>query len=65
MTRAAKYGVTAIMLVIYDVYWRQTQRPELPWHSFGPVRDFDRRYEAVYVFRKVIDEGRRLMRSVA
>lgn len=38
---------------ILDVYWRQTQRPELPWHAFGPVRDFDKRFEAVYIFRKV------------
>jgi len=41
------------LVEILDVYWQQTQRPELLWHSFGPVRDFDRRFEAVYVFKKI------------
>jgi hypothetical protein len=35
-----------------DVYWFDTSRPELPWHSFGPKTDFDRRFEGVYIFKK-------------
>jgi len=34
-----------------DVYWFDTSRPE-PYHSFGPIVDFDRRFEAVYIFRR-------------
>ncbi|MDA2916238.1 glycosyltransferase family 39 protein [Nitrospinae bacterium AH_259_B05_G02_I21] len=35
-----------------DAYWRQTQRPELFWHSFGPKTDFDRDRLGVYIFRR-------------
>lgn len=35
-----------------DVFWFDTSRPELPRHRFGPVVDFDRRFEAVYIFRR-------------
>jgi 4-amino-4-deoxy-L-arabinose transferase-like glycosyltransferase len=35
-----------------NVYWRNMTRPELPWHSFGPVKDFDERIEAIYVFQR-------------
>jgi hypothetical protein len=37
---------------ILDVYWQDTHRPELPWHSFGAKTDFDRRSEAVYIFKR-------------
>jgi hypothetical protein len=40
-----------------DVYWEDTQRPELPWHSFGPKTAFDRHSEAVYIFKRVTDGG--------
>jgi hypothetical protein len=36
-----------------DVYWGDTQRPELPWHSFGAKTDFDRDTDAVYIFKRV------------
>lgn len=35
-----------------QVYWAQTQRPELPWHSFGPKRDFDPKTEGVFIYRR-------------
>jgi len=35
-----------------DVYWFDRSRPELPLHSFGPVEDFDRAWEGVYIFRR-------------
>lgn len=37
---------------VLDVYGGETQRPELPWHSFGPRQDFDRRSQAVYIFQR-------------
>jgi 4-amino-4-deoxy-L-arabinose transferase-like glycosyltransferase len=45
------------LVEILDVYWDDTNRPELPWHSFGAKTDFDRRSEAVYVFKRVADGG--------
>jgi 4-amino-4-deoxy-L-arabinose transferase-like glycosyltransferase len=39
------------------VYWRQTQRPELFWHSFGPKTDFDLRTEAVYILKRTGGES--------
>jgi hypothetical protein len=41
-----------------DLYWKQTQRPELPWHSFGPRTDFDQQWEKVYIYRR---RGRKLL----
>jgi hypothetical protein len=41
------------LVKILDVYWRDTHRPELPWHSFGPKRDFDPHSEAVYIFKRM------------
>jgi len=35
-----------------DTYWDDGTRPELFWHTFGPVSDFDRNTEAVFVFRR-------------
>ncbi|HEX8235076.1 MAG TPA: glycosyltransferase family 39 protein [Abditibacteriaceae bacterium] len=37
-----------------DVFFEQTQRPEIPWHSFGPHRNFDRTQNAVYIYRRVL-----------
>jgi 4-amino-4-deoxy-L-arabinose transferase-like glycosyltransferase len=39
---------------LLDVYGVNTTRPELPWHSFVPVTDFQRETDAVYVFKKSI-----------
>ena len=35
-----------------DVYWQDMSRPELPWHNFGPKKDFDRNTEAVYIYKR-------------
>jgi hypothetical protein len=35
-----------------DVFYEQTHRPEIPWHSFGPHRTFDRSENAVYIYRR-------------
>jgi hypothetical protein len=35
-----------------DVFYEQTHRPEIPWHSFGPHRHFDRGKNAVYIYRR-------------
>jgi len=37
---------------VLDVYWAQTQRPELEFHHFGPVRDFRPDSEGVWVYRR-------------
>jgi hypothetical protein len=42
-----------------DVYWAQTQRPELPWHSFGPVTRFDPLTDAIYIYRRQHSAGGR------
>jgi len=39
---------------VLNVYGDDTTRPELPWHSFGPITDFSRESEAVYVLKKTI-----------
>ena len=39
------------------VYWRQTQRPELFWHSFGPKTDFNRQTQAVYILKRTGGES--------
>jgi 4-amino-4-deoxy-L-arabinose transferase-like glycosyltransferase len=43
-----QYVPTAILAV----YFRDTHRPEIMWHSFEPKTDFDHRTEAVYIFRR-------------
>ena len=48
-TAASRYELAATL----DVYCADTQRPELAYHSFGPVRVFDRRSAGVYVYRAV------------
>ncbi len=40
------------LATVLNVYWDATQRPELPWHHFGPRTDFDLNSEAVYIFRR-------------
>jgi hypothetical protein len=40
---------------VLDVYFADTHRPEIMWHSFGPRRRFDRQSEAVYIFRRSAD----------
>jgi hypothetical protein len=47
--RGARYqGIAAI-----DHYWRDVHRPELFWHSFKPISEFDRREKAIYVLRRI------------
>jgi len=40
-----------IQMPSLDVYCYDPQRPELHLHSFGPVVDFDRQMESVYILR--------------
>jgi len=47
-TTAFRYAIAAVL----PVYWNETQRPELPWHTFGPNRDFNKNSEAVYVLKR-------------
>ena len=38
--------------VMLDVFCSQTQRPELHWHNFGPLRDFDPHLFGVSILRR-------------
>ena len=40
------------LVKILPICWKQTQRPELVWHSFGPEPRFDPDTEAVYIFKR-------------
>lgn len=33
-------------------YWYDLSRPELFWHAFGPIEEFDRNTEGVYIFAR-------------
>lgn len=35
-----------------DAYWYDLTRPELFWHAFGRIDNFDRNTEAVYIFAR-------------
>jgi len=35
-----------------DVFWYATHRPELMWHRFDPVREFDKKNQGVYSYRR-------------
>jgi hypothetical protein len=50
------------LVELIDVYWEDTHRPELPWHSFGAKTDFDRDVDAVYIFKRV--ENRQLVQDI-
>ncbi len=39
------------------IYWDQTTRPELLWHSFRPVTRFSSETEAIYIFRRAAPNG--------
>jgi hypothetical protein len=34
-----------------DFFWKDMHRPELFWRAFGPITTYDRRSEAIYVFK--------------
>ena len=37
---------------VLDVLWFDTSNPDFQAHTFGPVTDFDRRTDSVYVFKR-------------
>jgi hypothetical protein len=41
------------LVKVLDIYGDDTTRPELSLHSFGPKTDYNRKNEAVYVFKKI------------
>lgn len=45
------------LVKVLDVYWLDTARPELQWHSFRPKTDFNRQSEAVYIFERFSDKA--------
>lgn len=44
------------LVSVLDIYAGATHRPELPWHTFGPKMQFDRRTDAVYIFQRTEKE---------
>lgn len=44
------------LVAVEAVFGEQTQRPELFWHSFGPIAGFDPRREGVWILRKRMQE---------
>ena len=40
------------LVKVLDVYWGQTQRPELLWHNFGPLKTFNKQTESVFIFKR-------------
>ncbi len=47
-SRGADYRLEHVL----DIYWDDMTRPEIYWHSFPPIEDFDRQLKAVYVYRR-------------
>ena len=45
-------GVPYRLVAVLDHYWRELHRPELIWHRFTPMTEFDRNREAIYIFRR-------------
>jgi hypothetical protein len=47
--RGVEYQPSATL----DIFWFWSHRPELIWRSFDPIPHFDRKLDAIYVFRRV------------
>lgn len=47
-----------------DVFFNDTQRPEIFWHSFGPRTDFDRKTSAVYIFKRLSSSPEKEQKAV-
>jgi len=41
------------LVQILDVFSFDTSRPELFWHTFGPIENIDTRKDGVYIFRQI------------
>ncbi len=41
------------LIKVLDVYWFDKTRPEIMLRTFRTIKDFDRQFEAVYVYRRV------------
>jgi hypothetical protein len=50
-------GLDYSLVATLDCYWQDVHRPELFLRSFEPIREFDRRTEAIYVFRRSSANG--------
>lgn len=45
-------GLRYDLAATIDHYWRDMHRPELFWHTFKPIRNYNRQNEAIYVFKR-------------
>ncbi|HUB65948.1 MAG TPA: hypothetical protein VL981_00525 [Candidatus Methylacidiphilales bacterium] len=41
------------LVTTIPVFWKDCYRPELIWHKFEPIRNFDLQKQAVYIFQRV------------
>jgi hypothetical protein len=41
------------LIQVLDVFWLDRTRPEMMLRNFRTIKNFDRRSEAVYVYRRV------------
>ncbi len=46
-------GMDYQFIQVLDVYWEDPTRPEIMFHPFRTIKDYDRRSAAVYVYRHV------------
>jgi len=45
--------VTYEQVATINVFWRDLYRPELFWHIFKPITNFDTNSQAVYIFQRI------------
>ena len=49
----APQGTDYRLIEVLDIFWLDLTRPEIFWRSFRPIEDFDRKSDAVYVYRRI------------
>jgi hypothetical protein len=56
LNKLEEQGTHYQLVKILDVVWNDLNRPEVFWRYFQPVRRFDRKLEAIYVYRRKMPE---------
>lgn len=49
----ARQGIAYELAETLDVFYDDATRPELFWHAFSPITEFDKNSQAVYIYRRV------------
>ena len=45
-------GVEYRRIATLDIYWEELYRPELIWRTFKPVTEYNRKFQAIYIYRR-------------